>query len=271
MRRKHYKEFLKSRLILLLAVLALEGVSALALYHNQAANSVISSGFSPKIAEVLEPDDPRIYFKIGNYFFEGGNYNLTEAERAFDKTLELSGGKYKGANYQLSRVYFIEGNFFEALKSIDREIELYPDFKRSYYVRGLIHGYSGKLTEAEGDFKEFLKWKPGSWAGYNDLVWVYFRAGDFKNAEKYAKHGLTFAPRNPWLLNSLGVALLNLGKYEEAAKHLEEALIIFEQMGPEDWGKAYPGNDPGIYKIGYTKTLETIEKNLKLAEEKLKP
>ena len=121
-----------------------------------------------------------------------------------DPRLEIS-------HYQLARIYFINSNFSSALAEINTEISLFPDFKRSYYVRGLIYGYTNKLDKAVDDFKIFLEWKSESWAGHNDLAWVYFMKGDYKNSAATARDGLRYNPGNVWLNNSLGVALLNDG------------------------------------------------------------
>jgi tetratricopeptide (TPR) repeat protein len=105
-------------------------------------------------------------------------------------------------------------------------------------------------------------------AGHNDLSWVYFQEGDYANAEKYAREGLEKDPHNPWLLNSLGIALLNEKKYEEAEKNLAEGLTMFKSLPPSVWGKAYPGNNADIYSEGYQTTLSVIEKNLELAKKR---
>jgi tetratricopeptide (TPR) repeat protein len=208
-------------------------------------------------------NNPDAAFDSGNYYFGGGAYDLNKAEKYYKKTLELD-SNYAGANYQIARIYFIRGQFNMALTYINKEIELYPDFKRSLYVRGLIYGYSSRLAEAEEDFKDFLRWKPESWAGHNDLAWVYFQEGKYEEARDTALAGLVIMPNNPWLLNSLGVALLNLGDKDGAKQAFNGALKIVGSMNENSWGAAYPGNDPAIYEGGYAKMKESMEANLKL-------
>lgn len=215
------------------------------------------------IATALNPKDAVLRFEIGNYYFGGGVYNPERAEKYFKQALEID-SNIPGAHYQIARIYFVRGNFYTALQEINKEIELNPDFKRSYYVRGLVRGYSRNLAEAESDFKEFLKWKPESWAGWNDLAWVYFQEGKYKEARDSARKGLDIYPDNPWLLNSLGVALLNTGEKYDAKEAFAKALSVAESMVPEDWGRAYPGNNPEIYSEGLLKMKESIGNNLKL-------
>ncbi len=214
-------------------------------------------------ATILNTIDATLPFAIGNYYFGGGAYDIQKAKRYFRATLTLD-AKLQGVHYQLARIYFIQSDFSGALTEIDTELTLYPDFKRSYYIRGLVYGYSGKLPEAEADFKAFLAWKPDSWAGHNDLAWIYFQEGKYIEARDTARAGLTLAPANPWLLNSLGVALMNTDDKKGAKEAFSKALTILESMSEKDWGVAYPGNNPTIYNEGFTKMKESIQENLRL-------
>ena len=237
--------------------------SSIYLYHDQLARFVWRQFHFENVALTLDRSDPQLFFDVGNYYFGGGAYDIGRAEYYFKKSLDIN-PEIDGAHYQIARIYFIRGDFYTALDEINKEIELHPDFKRSYYVRGLIYGYSGRLKEAENDFKEFLKWKPESWAGHNDLAWVYFTKGDYKNSAATAREGLKYVPNNAWLLNSLGVALLNEGNLAEAEKVLTDALAYASAMTPADWGRSYPGNNPSVYGDGLDAMKASIERNLAL-------
>ncbi|MSU74785.1 tetratricopeptide repeat protein [Candidatus Kaiserbacteria bacterium] len=218
---------------------------------------------SVSIATTLNKTDPALLFAIGNYYFGDGAYNTEKAEKYFKKALALD-PILQGVHYQLARVYFIKGYFVRALAEINKEIELYPDFGRSHYVRGLIYGYTGQLADAETEFKAFLVWKPQSWAGNNDLAWIYFQEGKYAEARDAARAGLKIAPTNPWLLNALGVALLNLGEKKEAKDVFTQALDSSNKMNKNDWGSAYPGNNPMVYGQGFSQMKESIEENIRL-------
>ena len=100
------------------------------------------------------------------------------------------------------------------------------------------------------------------WAGYNDLSWIYFQHGNFPAAEEIAVFGLGYAPENAWLHNSVGVAQLAQGKKAQARVHFKRALERLDQMTPDDWGIAYPGNDPTIYTEGLESMRQSIVHNL---------
>ena len=208
---------------------------------------------------------PKLLFSAGNYYFGGGAYDIQQAERYFHAALILN-PMLEGPHYQLARIHFIRSDFSRAEVEINKELELHPDFRRSYYVRGLVYGYSGRLEESEADFKTFLEWKPESWAGHNDLAWIYFQEGKYEEARDAARAGLKIAPDNPWLLNSLGVALLNTDDKRGAKKAFTKALSLLDSMAEADWGAAYPGNNPNIYDEGFLKMKESIQENLELLD-----
>jgi tetratricopeptide (TPR) repeat protein len=101
-------------------------------------------------------------FAIGNFFFGGGAYDVKLAGKFYEMTLKKD-PEFPRANYQLGRTYFIRGDFSASWYYIEKEIKYYPDFPKSYYMRGLIFGYVNHLDAAENDFKKFLSLKPNSW------------------------------------------------------------------------------------------------------------
>ncbi len=254
----------RKKVFLLTASIAVAlGIIIAGLYFTASAETVWRTTRNAQLAILRALHNASLRFEIGNHYFGGGAYDIEKAESYFKKSLDID-PKIAGAHYQIARIYFIHGDFYTALDEINNEIELYPDFKRSYYVRGLIYGYANEPDNAIADFKTFLEWKPESWAGHNDLAWVYFMKGDYKNSAATAREGLVFSPNNVWLLNSLGVALLNEGKLIEAKKALTEALTFADAMTPNDWGMSYPGNNPSVYDDGLTAMKTSIRRNLDL-------
>jgi tetratricopeptide (TPR) repeat protein len=211
-----------------------------------------------------------MFFMRGNYYFGDGAYDLAQAEANFYRALGYENHANEPILYQLGRVYFIKGELAEAVSYFDQQLAADPAFVKSYYMRGLTYGYLNDFVRAEQDFKKFIETKPHSWAAHNDLAWVYFRAGRYKEAEEQARQGLEYAAGNPWLQNALGAALINQGRYEEAREPLLNARDGFALIGPEGWGMAYPGNDPRIYAEGHAASLASVDKNLELIEQRLR-
>lgn len=208
-------------------------------------------------------------FEIGNYYFNvyrDGVYDLDKAAHYFKRALAMDPA-VPGAWHQLARIDFLRGDLSNALTKINTQIELHGNSSiASYYVRGLINGFMGNFGDAERDFLAFLSWNTKSWAAYNDLAWIYFSQGNYRDTETTAREGLALNPGNPWLLNSLGVALLNQEKKREAYAILVIALKESETLTLSDWHTAYPGNDPSLGDIGLKKMQQVIRRNLALAE-----
>lgn len=218
---------------------------------------------------------PSLSYKTGNFFFGYSpyTYNVNVAQFFFKKavspTFSLLGPIPSFANYQLSRTYFIQGNFNKAIEYANKELALYPENCRTYYIRGLTYGYMNKLDSAIEDFEAFNSiCVKDSWAGHNDLAWLYFRKGDIPKMLSTVEPMVKLYETNPWVQNSYGIALLNLGRYKEARGAFEKANIIANLMTEKEWGIAYPGNNPKIYGKGLEAMRSSILENYDLAKEK---
>jgi len=237
------------------------------LYSRDVLAEIIWRNFGVASAALLVgQNDAELAAEIGKYYFNGGAYDLGKAEKAFKKAAQID-PEMLGPRFQLSRIEFIKGNFATALTLAEEELKIHPEFDRVYYLRGLINGYAGNLPEAAADFQEFLKAHEKSWAANNDLAWIYFRQGEFEQAAEAAERGLKWNPGNTWLLATYGTALLNLGDKNKAKQALTQALAVAEKLTLEEWGKAYPGNNPEVYEVGLETMLTTIRANLELVRE----
>lgn len=193
----------------------------------------------------------------GDFYFNGGAYDAQKAA-LFYRGATVADGSNAGAHYQLGRVYFVLGKHAEALSEMNTALALRPDFAKAYYMRGLIYGTMGNQDAAESDFKKILELEadnpaiisddPGGWAVFNDLAWAQFKKGNYSDMQKTAEAGIKRYPNNPWLLNSLGLALFNLDERDRAKDIFDHALAEAEKLTPEDVGRAYPGNDPSNYE-----------------------
>lgn len=213
---------------------------------------------------VLSPGN---HLKLGDVFFGRvpSLYNVNLAQRFYIyASYPLLGNEKEFAHYQLSRTYFIKGDLEEALKEAKLELEKYPDNDRTYYILGLTLGYMDRELEAIEAFSEFIEVNPNSWAARNDKAWLQFRIGDINGALE------TIEPvsnvLNPWVKNTYGTILLNSNRKDEARQAFLDAKAIVERMSEEDWGRAYPGNDPRIYQTGLSAMMTSIDNNLKLTE-----
>lgn len=199
----------------------------------------------------------------GNYYFNGGDYNLEKAENLYKTALKINGNNWT-ARYQLARIDLINSRFANGVSEIDKALAIDPENKRAFYVRGLLDGYAGNYSEAEKDFQNFIAWSPNEWAGYMDLSWVYINSQKYDEAVAISGNGLVLFPDNVWLMANKGLAEYKLGRYDEAKNNLENAKKLAEDLTPEDWKRAYPGNDSGGAEKGVEEIQTAIDYNLNL-------
>lgn len=202
--------------------------------------------------------------RVGDYYFNGGAYDLRKTERAFTRAAELEPTR-AWIQYRLGRVYFLQGELEAALTAVNKELEYHPDNIRAFYLRGLIYTELKKYPLAGKDFARFVEWAPDEWAGHNDLSWVLSLDGKYQEAALAAKRGIKEAndgDRNTWLFNSLGVAYLNLGEYTEAKEAFVKAETLAQKLTVKDWMRAYSGNDPEKAEEGIQVFQTAIKQNL---------
>jgi tetratricopeptide (TPR) repeat protein len=218
-----------------------------------------------------------ILFSLGNRFFGGKVFNTTlydidMAQTFFELADDSDGKNVMWLNYQLSRIHFIRGELDTAVAYANKELETHPTNCRTHYIRGLAYAYMDKdkeLNKAVSDFEEFNKCFPLTWAGHNDLAWFWFRKGNMEKVINVAEQVTPLYPNNPWIQNTYGTALINVGRYAEAKKALLAAKETADNMTEDMWGAAYPGNNPSIYGKGLSAMRKSIDDNLKIANEKM--
>lgn len=260
--RKKYTFYI----IILIPVLAAFGSGFL--FSDQLARFAYTRLNLAPVALYINRGDAVLSVAIGNYYFNGGAYDLERALRAYQKALDID-PRARLAHYQIARIYFIQGNLINALKEINTEFELHPDNYRAFYVRGLINGYLGRFGMAEKDFSAFIESASSEWAGYNDLAWVQIKLGKFKEAKSTVERAFERIPgeklRNPWLWISLGIAYLNLKEYYEAKDAFLTALKMTERMSAKYFWSAYPGNNPRHAQESFDQFRASLYFNLGLS------
>jgi tetratricopeptide (TPR) repeat protein len=202
-----------------------------------------------------------------DHYFNGGEYNLEKAEKLYEKVLAIDQKNWK-AHYQLARIDLVKSEFDNGVAEINKALAADPQKKRAYYVRGLLDGYAKDYTEAEKDFQNFIAWAPNEWAGYVDLSWVYINSQKYDEAVTTTNNALVLFPKNTWLYSNKGLAEYKLGKYDEAKTDLGIARKLAKKLTPEEWSKAYPGNNSADAEKGVVEIRKAIDYNLKLAYEK---
>ena len=217
---------------------------------------------------------PSFSFSIGDVFFGKTKslYNVKLAQFFYYTATHPIGSESppRYAHYQLSRTYFIEGKLEKALEEAEQELSIYPDSLSTYYILGLTYGYMGRTHEAIDMFSIYIKAHPETWAGRNDKAWLQFRVGDIDGAMQTIEPIAKNFKYTVWVQNTYCALLINKKRFTEAKEACGYAREAANKMNNEDWGHAYPGNDPRIYMTGLSAMKLSIDHNLTLIEKNLK-
>lgn len=198
---------------------------------------------------------------------------LTNLERAVE--LDPTNAQ---AWFLLGRVNFVLSNLNKSVIDFQKVIELDPKDEQAHYGLGLAYGYQNDLALAAKGFQDYLKiiedkkssgeyqnYPPGHWAGYNDLAWIYFLQGNFKEAETVTTEALS-KYNNPWLLNMMGAVLLNQDMKEEAQVYFQRAKEYSQNITAEDFGEAYTGDNKEWHEKGFANMKQIIEQNIQKSQ-----
>lgn len=106
------------------------------------------------------PDDPRVYFNLGNSYF--GANKFKEAKKEYEKFLKTSGSDDEKfvIHQRLSSVDKVLGNKDEAIAHLQIAIGMYPDYPDGYNSLGALYFDLGMYDAAERYYLIGLVTKP---------------------------------------------------------------------------------------------------------------
>ena len=270
----------------LLHVMSAVGVGLLVCAFLVGAKYVSESSFilteSDKVSHDSELFDfattTEDHFTLAQYYFNHDGdpappYDLEKARAHFSAYLLKEPKGNRLAWYQLGRIDFLEGKYANAIYKFNRQIEYFGNSAPNvHYMLGLTYGYRARDTGSAEDwrraaegFQTYLELDPKSPWAHVDLAWVYFAQGKYEEMLPIVERGLALAPESPWLHNMYGLALLNTGERERAHEHFTRAHDGALKLTVEEWGSAYPGNDPGSWPKGLEGMRNAIAHNLELS------
>lgn len=130
------------------------------------------------------------------------------------------------------------GDMLRLDEQYERAVEIYtraldleegdrPGDWRFYYVRGIASERAGHWQDAESDLQRALELNPGQPAVLNYLGYSWVDQGlNLDEALGMIEQAVTAAPRDGYIVDSLGWAYFKLGRIEEAVATLEEAVRL---------------------------------------------
>lgn len=202
------------------------------------------------------PVDARMYYQLGNDYYERGDYekaienyntsillNPIFSEAYFNRALSY----YQLKNFDRSindytksaeldpnnpiiynnrgDAYYKKQDFQSAIKDYDKAISLNPNYLKAYYNRGLCYASLEEYEKAVADFGKVIELKPDFAEAWHLRGLAYEYGGDLDNSIKDYEKALELNP-----------------ELTEAKSHLEAVKVKKQQAGGEGSGTSTGGD-----------------------------
>lgn len=136
------------------------------------------------------------------------------------------------ALYQRGTVYKLQGQHDAALLDYERVLRLSPQHIKALRKRANLLRSLGENDRAAADARMWLKTDPDDSRTYILLGDIYRDADEPEKAIEIYSQGTKVPPYRPLVWSGRGLALLMLGKREEAASDFREAIELYPQHVP---------------------------------------
>jgi len=173
------------------------------------------------IAEYLEalkgnPDPGPTHVNLGNIYRSKEDYG--RAREHFQKALDLDSANIT-ARMGMAAVLEGTGSIDEALKHLDRTIQIRPDHAPAYHVRASLLLRMDHGEQAYGVLRQGLRSAPGDATLLSDIGLYYLRNDQPDSAIAYLEDALEIRPDLLSARGNLAVACERSGMVSEAMEH----------------------------------------------------
>jgi len=190
-----------------------------------------------RTAEFYYPNHPLTHIIAGFvhgfnlvYNFDPEKANRSLFREGFEKAISMQQSEKKLSRYYQLESYILNetDGFDEAIKAIDKAIELSPEHFDIYLTKSHIYlTYDEKQDEAQKLYEEILEKFPHEEKDIYQLKsFSYFATGKIPEGIKLLEESLKIYPETIGMLNNLAIFQSYIGKYDEAIETIKEALEI---------------------------------------------
>jgi tetratricopeptide (TPR) repeat protein len=124
-------------------------------------------------------------------------WRVTEAEQAFRKSIEVSGGQYAHPLLALGAILDTQKKFAEAMTVIRKGLDLEPESWTGLYYQSLALFGLDRLEEAENNVREALRLKTDFPEAHLLLADIHSREEDYSSLVNDLTEYLRLAPNGP--------------------------------------------------------------------------
>ena len=180
-----------------------------------------------KIKEI-NPEDPYINTSLLEYYQKQG-----ELDKAFEEFVLVIKNKKLDYNTkaQIYEYWFNlkddgDNTVKEAEIAGNAFIETHPDKELGYYVIGTVHYNNENYAEAKKYYMDAIARDSSSFISWYQLIFTDLELNDTEGLYEHTMKAQRFYPEQPIFYLFNGVALIEMQKYQEAAKVLEKGRYL---------------------------------------------
>ena len=163
-------------------------------------------------------------------------------------------------------IRFLQGSIYEREKKYEQAEQAFRDVLQQNPSNSMALNYLGymladrntHLEEALTLIKKALDFDPQNYNYIDSLGWVYFKLGNFDQAEENLRKAADKSPNDATIQDHLGELYARTNRFKLAAAHWEHAL--------DEWNKSLPGDVDQQDVSRVSKKLESTK--VKLAQQK---
>lgn len=163
-----------------------------------------------------EPHNAKLNGRMGMLF--DVYYELEAAALCYRRACLLNAEAFRW-HYYLGVLEQKRGDVGEAVTALEKSADLRPEYVPVWVRLGQVHLLAGALDRSESTFRRALQATPQFAAAYEGLGRVAVRREDHADAVAHFERALSMSP-NAQTHYALAQALRNLGRYEEAKRHI---------------------------------------------------
>jgi tetratricopeptide (TPR) repeat protein len=174
-----------------------------------------------------QPDYEQAYCNLGKALALEGK--LDEAQTNFQAALRWK-PDYAEVHTKLGNVLVLQGKTRDALEHLHAAVRIQPDYDEGQYFLGAALARQKQFGEAAACLRAAIRAKPDYASALNDLGWLLATCSDARvrnvpEAISCARRACELTGNaNPSHLDTLAVALAEIGKFAEASVLTEKAI-----------------------------------------------
>jgi tetratricopeptide (TPR) repeat protein len=175
----------------------------------------------------LRPEDPNIRTQLGDVLFRQSK--LQPAKQQYLGALAIDSG-HGPAHYGLGNVLNFEGDYEGAAREYRAALAARPDHVQTLVNLAGILAFQGDLSQALSLCRQAVDLDSKSFAPNLQLAQVLMQQKAFREAIPPLRTALEARPDSGPAHRQLSIALVAIGDYPAAWKHLERALALGEEV-----------------------------------------